>query len=66
MTVEDFKQAFKYYTVTYMHDNWQTSFLEKRSSVNRRLYKFNFTIGDKHFNTPHFDDDNERHYYDEA
>jgi hypothetical protein len=44
MTVEDFKQGFKYFTITYLRDDWKTSFLEKRSSVNRRLYKFNFTI----------------------
>lgn len=51
MTIEDFKQGFKYYTITYLKDQWKTSFVEKRSSVNRRLYKFNFTITEDDFNT---------------
>jgi hypothetical protein len=51
MTIEDFKQGFKYYTITYLKDQWKTSFIEKRSSVNRRLYKFNFTITDEDLNT---------------
>jgi hypothetical protein len=51
MTIEDFKQGFKYYTITYIRDQWKTSFLEKRSSVNRRLYKFNFTITEDDFTT---------------
>jgi hypothetical protein len=46
MTVDDFKQGFKYYTITYYHDDWQNSFIEKRSSVGGRLYKFNFTVGE--------------------
>jgi hypothetical protein len=46
MTLDDFKNGFKYYTVTYFHDDWQNSFIEKRSSVGGRLYKFNFTVGD--------------------
>lgn len=50
MTVSDFKQGFKYYTITYMHVGWKTSFIEKRSSVNRRLYKFNFTITEEDYN----------------
>lgn len=56
MTVDDFRDGFKYYTVTYMHDGWNNSFIEKRSSVNKRLYKFNFTISEgdyvaeEHFN----------------
>jgi hypothetical protein len=44
MTHEDFKDSFKYYTITYLHKNFKTSFIEKRSSVNQRLYKFNFTL----------------------
>ena len=44
MTIEDFKKGFKYYTTTYMNENLENSFIEKRSSVNSRLYKFNFTI----------------------
>jgi len=47
MTVDDFKQGFKYYTITYLHEDWKNSFIEKRSSVGGRLYKFNFTIGDE-------------------
>lgn len=33
-----------------MHVGWKTSFIEKRSSVNRRLYKFNFTITEEDYN----------------
>ena len=47
MTLDDFKQAFKYYTITYLKKDFKNSFIEKRSSVNRRLYKFNFSIGQK-------------------
>lgn len=55
ITIEDFKQGFKYYTITYLHVGWKQSFLEKRSSVNRRLYKFNFTISEEDYNsTPYF------------
>jgi hypothetical protein len=46
MTIDDFRTGFKYYTITYMHKDWHSSFIEKRDSVNRRLYKFNFTIGE--------------------
>jgi len=46
MSVDDFRNGFKYYTITYMHDTWKNSFIEKRSSVNKRLYKFNFTISE--------------------
>lgn len=46
LTVDDFKQGFKYYTVTYIEDGWKNNFIEKRSSVNRRLYKFNFKISE--------------------
>ena len=46
MTIDDFRSGFKYYTITYMHKDWHSSYIEKRDSVNRRLYKFNFTIGD--------------------
>ena len=47
MTYEDFKDSFKYYTITYLHKNFKTSFIEKRSSINQRLYKFNFTLEDE-------------------
>jgi len=44
MSVEDFKDAFKHYTVTYLHDDWNNSFIEKRQAINRKNYRFNFTI----------------------
>jgi len=47
MSLDHFKQGFKYFTVSYLNREWNNSYIEKRSSVNRRLYKFNFTIGDK-------------------
>jgi len=49
MTVEDFKDSFKYFTVIFLHPGWEHSFIEKRSSVSRRLYKFNFTITEKDY-----------------
>lgn len=58
MTIDDFRTGFKYYTITYMHKDWHSSFIEKRDSVNRRLYKFNFTIGeDTQFDHAHIIDD---------
>jgi hypothetical protein len=47
MSVEDFKDAFKHYTVTYLHDDWNNSFIEKRQAINRKNYRFNFTITDE-------------------
>lgn len=46
MPVEDFKDAFKHYTITYLHDDYHNSFIEKRNAVNRKNYRFNFTISD--------------------
>jgi len=46
ISVEDFKDAFKVYTVTYLHDEWHNSFIEKRNAVNRKNYRFNFTISE--------------------
>ena len=44
MAIEDFKDSFKHYTVAYVHDEWHNSFIEKRNAVNRKNYRFNFTI----------------------
>ena len=46
MSIEDFKDSFKHYTVAYIHDDWHNSFIEKRNAVNRKNYRFNFTITD--------------------
>lgn len=46
MTLDDFKNGFKSYTITHMRKDWTSSFIEKRGSVSKRLYKFNFQIGD--------------------
>ena len=46
MAIEDFKDSFKHYTVAYVHDEWHNSFIEKRNAVNRKNYRFNFTITD--------------------
>jgi len=51
MTVEDFKDSFKYYTITYLHVGYKNSFIEKRQAVNQRVYKFNFTISDDDYNS---------------
>jgi hypothetical protein len=48
MTVQDFKRGFKYFTITYLDQQRKNSFVEKRSSINRRLYKFNFTVSEQH------------------
>lgn len=45
MALEDFKSGFKSFTITYLKPNWKSSFIEKRSSVSKRLYKFNFIVG---------------------
>jgi hypothetical protein len=50
MTVSDFKDSFKYYTIAYLHNGWKNSFVEKRASVNQRLYKFNFTVTEDDYN----------------
>lgn len=50
MTVEDFKDSFKYYTITYLHQGYKNSFIEKRQAINQRVYKFNFTITDEDYN----------------
>ena len=50
MSAEDFKDSFKYFTITYMRDGWKNSFVEKRASVNQRLYKFNFTVTEEDYN----------------
>lgn len=47
MAIEDFKDSFKHYTVAYVHDDWHNSFIEKRNAVNRKNYRFNFTITDE-------------------
>lgn len=50
MTIEDFKDSFKYFTIAYLQGGWKNSFIEKRASVSSRLYKFNFTISEKDYN----------------
>ena len=46
MTVEAFKYACKSYMVGYLKNDWKNSFVEKRNAVNKRVYRFNFTITD--------------------
>lgn len=47
MLVEDFKQAFKRYTITQLKRDWKNSFVEKRNALNKKTYRFNFTIADE-------------------
>lgn len=54
MTAEDFKDSFKYYTITYLHVGYKNSFIEKRQAVNQRVYKFNFTISEEDYNSMPF------------
>jgi len=44
MGVEDFRDSFKSYTITYLRENWKNSFIEKKNAVNKKTYKFNFSI----------------------
>lgn len=46
--MEDFREHFKTYTVTYLHSEWKNSFIEKRNALNKKSYRFNFTITDEH------------------
>ena len=46
MSIEDFRDNFKQYTVTYLNKQFKNSFVEKRNAVNKKVYKFNFTISD--------------------
>lgn len=53
ISVDDFKDAFKHYTVTYLHEDWSNSFIEKRQAVNKKNYRFNFTITDEDIGQDH-------------
>jgi hypothetical protein len=44
MGVDDFRDAFKYYTIVNVHKEWTHSFVEKRQALNKKNYRFNFTI----------------------
>jgi len=46
MLVEDFKQAFKTYSIVHFKHEWKNSFVEKRNALNKKTYRFNFTITD--------------------
>ena len=48
IAVEDFKESFKSYTIAYLNEDWKNSFIEKRNAVNKKAYKFNFTISESH------------------
>lgn len=50
MGVDDFKDAFKYYTIVNVHKDWTHSFVEKRQALNKKNYRFNFTITDEMVN----------------
>ena len=52
MLVEDFKQAFKRYTITRLKRDWKNSFVEKRNALNKKTYRFNFTIADDDVGEP--------------
>lgn len=47
MSLEDFKEAFKKFTIVYLNKDWRNSFIEKRNAINKRIYRFNFTIADE-------------------
>jgi hypothetical protein len=43
MTLDDFRQAFNYYTVVYLK-KMENSFIEKKGAIGKKNYRFNFTI----------------------
>jgi len=47
MLTEDFKQAFKMYSIVHYKREWKNSFVEKRNALNKKTYRFNFTITDE-------------------
>lgn len=47
IAVEEFKDVFKHYTVIYLEKTYKNSFVEKRNAVNKKTYRFNFTISDE-------------------
>jgi len=47
MDLLDFRDAFKYYTIVYLKKDFKNSFMEKRNAVNKKTYRFNFTITDE-------------------
>lgn len=51
VSVEDFKDTFKYFTVVYYETGMHNSFVEKRNAVNKKVYKFNFQITDEELET---------------
>lgn len=52
MGVDDFRDAFKFYTVANVHNDWQVSFIEKQAAVNKKNYRFNFTITEEMLGKP--------------
>ena len=46
IAVEEFKDVFKLYTVVYLDKTHKNSFVEKRNAVNKKTYRFNFTISE--------------------
>ena len=47
IAVEEFKDVFKLYTVIYLDKAHKNSFVEKRNAVNKKTYRFNFTINEE-------------------
>lgn len=47
IAVEEFKDVFKLYTVVYLEKTHKNSFVEKRNAVNKKTYRFNFTISEE-------------------
>ena len=36
------------YTICYLKRSWRNTFVEKRNAVNKRVYRFNFTVTEEH------------------
>jgi hypothetical protein len=46
MSVEEYRDSFKEFTVVQINKGYKNSFMEKRNAVNKKTYRFNFTITD--------------------
>jgi len=44
ISAKDFISGFRYFTITYYHDDWDVSFYEKKSFNTGSTYEYKFTL----------------------
>lgn len=44
ISTADFIQGFRYFTITYVHDDWHVSFYEKKRFNKGTTYDYTFTV----------------------